>query len=220
VASLTKGERTEPIRVLVVDDHDLYRTALRDLLSARGLVVVGDAATGEEAVRLARDRAPDVVLMDIDMPGFGGVEATMRIGRDVPGAAVVILTVSAEEKDVLAAVVAGARGYLLKTAPLEEIVAGVRAAACGDAVVSPSVAVQVVKRLRATPGPVCGERLLSERDRQILVLLARGKDNAEIARELFMSPHTVKNAVTELLRKLGVRNRIEAAVYAARTGLS
>jgi two-component system nitrate/nitrite response regulator NarL len=211
----TSGDQPEPIRVLLIDDHDLYRTGLRDLLAARG-VAVAEAATGEDAVRLARERRPHVVLMDVHMPGMGGVEATRTIARELPGVAVVIVTASAEEEDVLAAVNAGACGYLLKRASADEIVAGVRAAAAGDSPVSPSIATQLVARVRAAPAL---RAELTPREREILALLAEGKDNGAIARELYVSPHTVKNAVTEVLQKLGLRNRIEAAVYAVRTGI-
>jgi DNA-binding NarL/FixJ family response regulator len=207
------------IRVLIVDDSDLYRAGLRELLGAAGLEVVGEAGTGEDGVRLAREGAPDVVLMDVDMPGAGGVEATREIASTGIRSAVVILTASADEEDVLAAVVAGAQGYLLKSAPVEELVAGVRAAAVGAAIISPSIAAQLLQRLRKAHPGTRTSAALSERELEIVRLLGRGMDTRAIAAELHLSRQTVKNAVAQILRKLGLRNRTEAAVYAVRVGL-
>jgi DNA-binding NarL/FixJ family response regulator len=210
------------VRVLVVDDHDRFRKGLRVLLEEDGLEVA-DAASGEAALRLLRSRPVDVVVMDLNMPGMSGVEATRRVLEQSPESAVLVLTGAADEESVLAAVRAGARGYLLKDAELAEIVAGIRAAASGESVVSPQVASGLLSRLRQTgarpPPQAPATPELSARERAILTLLARGCDNAQIGERLFLSSSTVKSQVSALLRKLGVENRVQAAVYAIRRGL-
>jgi DNA-binding NarL/FixJ family response regulator len=210
------------VRVLVVDDHDGFRTGLRTLLEAEGLDVT-DAPSGDAALQQLRWRPADVVVMDLNMPGMSGVEATRRVLEQSPGTAVLVLTGAADEESVLAAVRAGAHGYLLKDAELAVIVAGIRAAASGESAVSPQVASRLVSRLResgARPSPEpMSVPALSERERAILTLLARGYDNAQIGERLFLSSSSVKSQVSTLLRKLGVENRVQAAVYAIRRGL-
>jgi DNA-binding NarL/FixJ family response regulator len=214
---------SEELRVVLVDDHDLFRAGLRDLLEAQGLTVVGEAATGEDGVRLAGTVAPDVVVMDLSMPGISGVEATRQILEQAPLARVVALTISAEDGDVMDAMMAGACGYLLKDASVEELVTGVRAAAAGESSISPRIATKVLARLRHD----AGEREeatkmntgLSDREIEVLRLLAEGKGNSEIAQELFISPKTVKNHIASILMKLQIDNRIQAAVYAVRSGI-
>jgi DNA-binding NarL/FixJ family response regulator len=213
----------EQPRVLLVDDHDLFRTGLVNLLTEQGIHVAGEAADGETAVRLVRDLAPDVVVMDLNMPGISGVEATREITTAAPRTRVVVLTISAEDGDVVSAVMAGACGYLLKDSSIQQLVAGIRAAAAGDSLISPQIAAKVLQLLRAqTAGAGKPESLraeLSERELEVLKLIAIGKDNAEIARELFISPKTVKNHISNILMKLQIENRIQAAVYAVRSGL-
>jgi DNA-binding NarL/FixJ family response regulator len=214
----------EPIQVVVVDDHNFFRQGLRDLLTEQGLEVVGEAANGEAAVKLVQAVAPDVVVMDLNMPGMSGVEATRALSTVAPNARVVVLTISAEGDHVTEALMAGACGYLLKDAAVEEIVMGIKAAAAGDSLISPPIAAKLLDHLRAqdqeeptVPEPVRPE--LSEREVEVLRLLAAGKDNAEIARELYISPKTVKNHISSILTKLQIENRIQAAVYAVRSGL-
>jgi DNA-binding NarL/FixJ family response regulator len=208
-------------RVVVVDDHDLFRTGLMNLLTEQGIHVVGEAATGEAAVKLVRDLAPDVVVMDIHMPGISGVDATRELAAVAPRSRVVVLTISEEDGDVVDAVMAGACGYLLKSSSIEELVAGIRAAAAGESLISPQIATKVLQILRAqSPGrsqPLRAE--LSQRELEVLKLIAIGKDNAEIAKDLFISPKTVKNHISNILMKLQIDNRIQAAVYAVRSGI-
>ena len=209
------------IRAIVADDHDLFRRGLRDLLEEQGIQVVGEAADGEDAVRLALHVLPDVVVMDLQLPRLSGVEATRRLAEAAPAVGVVVLTISAEERDVLDAVMAGARGYLTKDATAQEIAAGVRAAATGASVLSPMVASLLLERLRVRNGgtPAPSDVRLSTRELEILGLMAQGHDNDEIARTLVLSPRTVKNHVSSVLAKLEVENRVQAAVYAVRQGI-
>jgi DNA-binding NarL/FixJ family response regulator len=213
---------TEPIRVIVVDDHDLLRKGLRDLLTEHGLRVVGEAGDGEDAVRLVAHAAPDVVVMDLNMPRMSGVEATRRLAEMAPNARVLVLTVSADDETVAQAIEAGATGYLLKDASGEDIAAGVRAAAAGEALISPSIASRLLERLRPAgddAGGLASGAELTDREVEVLRLLAAGRENADIAQELFISPRTVKNHISSILAKLHVDNRIQAAVYAVRKGL-
>jgi len=209
--------------VLVVDDHDLFRTGLRNLLEEQGVNVVGEAENGETAIRLASDLAPDVVIMDLNMPGVGGVETTRRLSSLAPLSRVVVLTISADDDDVMNAVMAGACGYLLKDSSIQELIAGIKAASEGESLISPQIAAKVLQRLRAQSKDAdAAETIraeLSDRELQVLKLIANGKDNAQIARELFISPKTVKNHISNILMKLQIENRIQAAVYAVRSGI-
>jgi len=206
---------------VVVDDHDVYRRGLVKLLRDDGVDVVGEASSGEEAVELVSRTRPDVVVMDLKMSGISGVEATSRIMASVPGVAVLVLTIVVDEGEVLAAIGAGASGYLLKNASVEQIVDGIDAAARGDAIVSPQVAGSLMRRLRSDPrmAPATTPPILTEREREVLSLVADGIDNAGIAARLHISQNTVKSHVSSLLEKLGVENRTQAAVQALRFGL-
>ena len=210
-------------RVVLVDDHDLFRTGLVTLLSEQGVHVVGEAATGESALRVVHDVAPDVVVMDLNMPGISGVEATREITTVAPRTRVVVLTISADDNDVVDAVMVGACGYLLKDSSIQQLIAGIRAAAAGESLISPQIAGKVLQLLRAqTTGgekPDAMATTLSDRELEVLKLIAIGKDNAEIARDLSISPKTVKNHISNILMKLQIENRIQAAVYAVRSGL-
>ena len=216
-------EHTAGVRVLLVDDHDLFRTGLRNLLEERGVQIAGEAGQGADAVRLVRELAPDVVVMDLHMPGMTGVEATRQIASAAPLTRVVVLTISDQEEDVLDAIVAGACGYLLKDASIQELIRGIQAAAVGESLISPHIASKVLQRLRATTPDSSGAATiraeLSDREIEVLKLIANGKDNAEIARELVISPKTVKNHISNILMKLQIENRIQAAVYAVRSGI-
>jgi len=209
--------------VLVVDDHDLFRTGLRNLLEEEGVNVVGEAENGETAIRLASDLTPDVVIMDLNMPGAGGVETTRRLSSLAPLSRVVVLTISADDDDVMNAVMAGACGYLLKDSSIQELIAGIRAASEGESLISPQIAAKVLQRLRAQSKDADAAEViraeLSDRELEVLKLIANGKDNAQIARELFISPKTVKNHISNILMKLQIENRIQAAVYAVRSGI-
>ena len=220
----TAEERqTEALRVLLVDDHDLFRTGLRNLLEEQGLAIVGEAGTGGEAVAYVRELTPDVVVMDLNMPAMGGVEATRHIAEVSPLTRVVMLTISDEDSDVTDAILSGACGYLLKDASIQELVSGIQAAARGEALISPHIAMKVLQRIRATSAqPEIEEMIraeLSEREIEVLKLIANGKDNAVIAADLHISPKTVKNHISNILMKLQIDNRIQAAVYAVRSGI-
>jgi DNA-binding NarL/FixJ family response regulator len=206
------------IRVVLVDDHGLFRSGLHEVLAKHGVDVVGEASNGETAVEVVRDVAPDVVVMDLAMPGMSGIQAAMKIRAAAPSAKVVMLTVSADERDIDEAIVAGACGYLLKDAAAEEIVAGVRAAAAGEALLSPRIAASLLERTRADAAslPDQARAELTKREGEVLNLMAEGKENTEIAEDLFISPHTVKNHVSNILGKLESQSRVEAAVKAAR----
>ena len=211
------------MRVLLVDDHDLFRTGLRSLLEEQGLQVVGEAENGNAALQLASELAPDVIIMDLKMPGLTGVETTREVSGMLPLTRVVVLTISADDEDVMNAVMAGACGYLLKDSSIDQLIAGIRAAASGESLISPQIAAKLLQRLRAgSADAVAAETIraeLSERELEVLRLIANGKDNAEIARELFISPKTVKNHISNILMKLQIDNRIQAAVYAVRSGI-
>ncbi len=218
-----EDRQTDSLRVLIVDDHDLFRTGLRNLLEEQGVVVVGEAAGGAEAVRIVRELSPDVVVMDLNMPGMGGVDATRHIAGIAPLTRVVMLTISDQDNDVMDAILAGACGYLLKDASIQELMAGIRAASQGESLISPTIAAKVLQRVRATSTqPEIANTIraeLSDREIEVLKLIANGKDNAVIAAELHISPKTVKNHISNILMKLQIDNRIQAAVYAVRSGI-
>jgi DNA-binding NarL/FixJ family response regulator len=217
------GKQLEELRVLLVDDHDLFRTGLRSLLEEQGLQVVGEAENGNVALQLASELAPDVIIMDLKMPGLSGVETTRQISGMAPLTRVVVLTISADDEDVMNAVMAGACGYLLKDSSIDQLIAGIRAAAGGESLISPQIAAKLLQHLRAgSADAVAAETIraeLSDRELQVLRLIANGKDNAQIARELVISPKTVKNHISNILMKLQIENRIQAAVYAVRSGI-
>jgi DNA-binding NarL/FixJ family response regulator len=209
------------LRVLVVDDHDLFRTGLRALLEEEGFNAA-DAASGEDALRAVPGFEPDVVLMDLNMPGMSGIEATARVLAARPRVGVLMLTINRDDERVLEAVRAGARGYLLKDAELDEIVAAIRDTAEGRARLAPTAAAALmaeVRRAGASPAAVTTPLDLTAREREVLVLLAQGCDNAEIGRRLYVSSSTVKRHVSHLLEKLAVENRMQAAAVAFRQGL-
>jgi len=212
------------VRVLLVDDHDLFRTGLRNLLEDQGIEIVGEAGSGVDALRTIGESAPDVVIMDLNMPGMNGVDATRHISRDAPLTRVIVLTISDQEQDVMDAILAGACGYLLKDASIQDLLKGIAAAAVGESLISPHIAGKVLQHVRATTAaPEVAATLraeLSERELQVLKLVANGNDNATIARELHISPKTVKNHISNILMKLQIENRIQAAVYAVRSGIA
>jgi DNA-binding NarL/FixJ family response regulator len=213
-------DRSHPaLRVVLVDDHTYFRRGLRDLLEERGIHVVGDAPSGVHAVDLARRVAPDVIVMDLRMPGMSGVDATRALLAADPRHRVLVLTTSAEERDLLEALAAGAYGYVVKDAPVTEIVAAIEATAEGGSVVSPMVARNLVDFVRGRQPPEPADDRLTERERSILRLLAEGCDNAEIGERLHVSASTVKTHVSAILGKLGVENRVQAAVWAVRHGI-
>jgi DNA-binding NarL/FixJ family response regulator len=213
----------DELRVLLVDDHDLFRSGLVNLLSEHGLHVVGEAENGDVALRLVRELAPDVVIMDLNMPGPPGVDVIRQMTSIAPLTRVVVLTISADDSDVINAVMGGACGYLLKDSSVDQLIAGIRSAAAGESLISPQIAAKMLQILRAQRSSVdAAETIraeLSEREIEVLKLIANGNDNAAIARALFISPKTVKNHISNILMKLQMENRIQAAVYAVRSGI-
>jgi len=213
------------IRVLVVDDQALVRAGFRMILEAESdILVAGEAADGQEAVRQAEACSPDVVLMDVRMPGIDGIEATRRILTSGPsGVRVIMLTTFDMDEYVYEALRAGASGFLLKDVVPELLVDGIRAVVSGEALLSPSVTRRLIEVYldRPAPAPASAPKLdaLTPREREILVLLARGRSNAEIAGQLVVSETTVKTHVTRVLTKLGLRDRVQAAIYAYERGV-
>ena len=211
------------LRVLLVDDHELLRRALREALHRAGLEVVAEANDGEDALALVESSAPDVVVMDLSMATMSGIEATRQIKTVAPLTRILVLTGSSEEHDVLEAILAGANGYLLKDSPADELVTGIAAVARGEAVISSRLANRLLDQVRGTVSTRTGEdairSALTEREIEVLRAVAGGKENAEIAAELFISPKTVKNHISNILEKLQLENRIQAAVHAVRAGI-
>ena len=215
----------DPIRVLVVDDHALFRRGLEMVLQAEGDIdVVGEAGDGLEAVAKAEELLPDVILMDVRMPRSTGIEACLAIKETVPSSRIVMLTISDEESDLFEAVRAGANGYLLKDVPGDEIAAGIRAVHTGQSLISPSMAskllaefAQISRRDEEAPNPHVPK--LTQREIEVLKLVARGMGNREIGAQLFISENTVKNHVRNILEKLQLHTRMEAAMYAVRQNI-
>jgi len=205
------------IRILLADDHAVVRRGLDMFLGDEpDLEVVGEAANGADAVRLARDLRPDVVLMDLVMPVMDGITATGRIRADLPEVEVIALTSVLEDASVVAAVKAGAIGYLLKDTDSDELCRAIRAAAAGQVQLSPAVTARLMREVRAPESP----EPLTEREKDVLRLLADGKANKEIASALSISDNTVKTHMGNILTKLGVQSRTQAALYAAQVGLA
>ncbi len=222
-------DRRVTVAVVLVDDEPLIRSALAETLSAaEGLELVGEAASGEEAIELVVDLRPDVVLVDIKLPGISGVEVIEKLGLLAPVSRVLVLTRS-EENRVVEAIVAGASGYILKSAAPEAILAAVRATAEGESVLSPQIAGKLLERIRELEIPVTDAKAidaasiraaLTERELEIFQLLAGGESNQRIAKRLNLSTHTVSNHIKSILAKLHLDNRIQAAAQAVRSGIS
>jgi DNA-binding NarL/FixJ family response regulator len=222
---MTTPSTTAPIRVVVVDDQELVRSGFCVILDAAdGITVVGEAGNGEAAVAAVAAQHPDVVLMDIRMPGMDGLEATRLITRDLSAAPKVVMLTTFDLDDyVYEALRAGASGFLLKDSPRHDLIAAIRAAAAGDALLAPSVTRRLIEAFarrppEATPSP-SQLASLTARERDVLLLLARGRSNAEIAVALFVSEATVKTHVGNVLAKLGLRDRVQAVILAYETGL-
>jgi len=209
-----------PVRLLIVDDHPVVRQGLRTFLSTRaGFEVVGEAGDGEAAVAEAARLRPDVILMDLVMPGLDGLEAIGRIRAADPAARILVLTSFASEEQVLPALRRGAAGYLLKDAAPAEVEAAIRAVHRGEGLLDPAVTATVLAEV-ARPAPDPGVAALTPREREVLGLLGRGMTNAAIARELVVAEKTVKTHVSSILAKLRLADRTQAALYAARLGRS
>jgi DNA-binding NarL/FixJ family response regulator len=204
------------IRTLITDDHKVVRRGLRGFLELDpGLEVVGEASNGEEAVEMALRLEPDVVLMDLLMPVMDGIEATREIRLRLPEVEVVALTSVLEDASVTGAIKAGAIGYLLKTTEADELCEAIRAAAAGQVRLAPEAAARLMREVRAPESP----ETLTKREAEVLKLVARGKANKQVARELFIDEKTVKSHVHSILSKLNVKSRTQAALYAVRVGV-
>ncbi|HZU15279.1 MAG TPA: response regulator transcription factor [Candidatus Dormibacteraeota bacterium] len=212
-----------PLRVVIADDQALVRSGLRLILEeAGGFQVVGEAADGEAAIAAVRRHRPDLVLMDVRMPGLDGIEATRRILSGGASCRVVMLTTFDLDEHVFAALRAGASGFLLKDVSPEQLVASLRMLAGGDALLAPSITRRLIERFAApSPGPAASQALsaLTEREREVLILIARGLSNEELAAELHLGESTVKTHVGRVLAKLGLRDRVQAVVFAYENGL-
>ncbi|CAN5547024.1 response regulator transcription factor [soil metagenome] len=215
----------EPIRVLIVDDHALFRRGLQMVLEGEpDINVVGEAGDGHEAIERAEMATPDVVLMDVRMPRRTGIEATRAIKDTLPSTKILMLTISDEEADLYEAIKAGASGYLLKEISIEEVAGAVRAVSQGQSLISPSMASKLLNEFAAmvkrreernqVPGP-----RLTDRELEVLKLVAKGMNNRDIGQELFISENTVKNHVRNILEKLHLHSRMEAVIYAVREKL-
>ncbi len=211
-----------PIRILVADDHVLFREGLSALLSSiPDIEVVGEAATGEEAISKAADLQPDVVLMDIQMPGINGIEGTRRIVRDSPHIGILIVTMFEDDDSVFAAMRAGARGYVLKGADQEEILKVIRAVAAGEAHFGPEITRRLMSFFSVPRPATVSEAFpdLTARECEVLDLIARGRSNQGIADELYLSPKTVRNHISNIFSKLQVADRAQAIIRAREVGL-
>jgi DNA-binding NarL/FixJ family response regulator len=227
-AAIALSKQPDPVRVMLVDRQHLFRTRMCEVLEREGLAVVADVATVAEALDVLAAEPVDVVLLDLNTPDMPGPAATGRIAAAAPDVTLLVLTASTQNEDVLGALVAGASGYLLKDEAVEDIVTGVvRAAVAGETLISPRIAAMVIGRLRELtpeeaaplPEPAPPDSPLSPREVEVLRLIAAGRDNPDIARELYISNSTVKRHVEAILGKLGVENRVQAAVAAVRRRL-
>ncbi|MDO8249007.1 MAG: response regulator transcription factor [Rhodoferax sp.] len=216
----------KPIRVLIIDDHALFRSGIKSVLQRQtDFVVVDEAGDGLEGVKRAKQSGPDVILLDLHMPGISGLEALSLLAEEVPAAQVVMLTVSEDTDDLLDALRAGARGYLLKNIDTAFLLDSIRRAALGESVMSPHMATRLADAMRAPASlgiasSAADADKLSPREREVIALLAQSASNKEIARELNLSESTVKIHVQSILRKLNLSSRVHAAVYAVEHGLA
>ena len=209
------------IRVLIADDHAVVRQGLRTFLDLQADIdVVGEAADGEEAIAAAAQHAPDVILLDLVMPGLDGIGALRRLRERAPGSRVIVLTSFGEDERLFTALRAGATGYLLKDVEPAELVRGIRTAYAGQSPLSPAVAARVVEELATGGGGRAAADELTPRELEVLCLIARGRSNKRIALELGVAEKTVKTHVGHVLAKLGVSDRTQAALYAVREGLA
>ena len=219
----SQGASEDPIRVLVVDDQELFRRGMTMLLGVEpGIEVIGEAGDGVEGTTLASATAPDVVLLDVRMPKRTGIEACLAIKEVVPTAKIIMLTVSDEEADLYEAVKSGASGYLLKDSSIEEVAQAIRVVNEGQSLISPSMAVKLIDEFKqmSKPEREQGPALrLTDRELEVLRLVAKGLNNREVAKELFISENTVKNHVRNILEKLQLHSRMEAVMYAMREKL-
>jgi two-component system, NarL family, nitrate/nitrite response regulator NarL len=217
----------DPIRLLLADDHTLFRQLLRGALADQPrFSIVGEAQDSAEAIRQAKALKPDIVLMDLHMPGGGGVEATRVLRGEVPDVQVVVVTASEDADDLIAALRAGARGYFLKSASLEQLIQSLETIATGQAALTPEVTTKLLTHLskdesyKSASHPADTAPALNERELEILRLVAEGASNRLIANQLYLSENTVRTYLAHILEKLGLENRVQAAAYALRNGIA
>jgi DNA-binding NarL/FixJ family response regulator len=212
----------DSLRILIADDHPLFRKGMRTLLTATAdTEVIGEATTGREVIELAAALQPDVILMDLQMPGVNGIEATRQILQDSPNIRILVVTLFEDDASVFTALRAGARGYILKDAKEDEILRAIRAVGSGEAIFSPAIATRLMEFF-ATPRPSASKEIfptLTDREREILQLIARGSTNHDIARQLGLSVKTVNNYVSNIFSKLQVTDRAQAIIRARDAGL-
>lgn len=212
----------DSLRILIADDHPLFRKGMRTLLTATAdTEVIGEATTGREVIELAAALQPDVILMDLQMPGVNGIEATRQILQDSPNIRILVVTLFEDDASVFTALRAGARGYILKDAKEDEILRAIRAVGSGEAIFSPAIATRLMEFF-ATPRPSASKEIfptLTDREREILQLIARGSMNHDIARQLVLSVKTVNNYVSNIFSKLQVTDRAQAIIRARDAGL-
>ncbi len=225
-ADVTTSELTaEPIKLVIVDDHALFRRGLMMVLQQEeDIEMVGEAGDGTEAVKIVTEAMPDVVLMDVKMPRGGGIEATAQIKSLAPHTKIIMLTISDEEVDLYDAIKAGASGYLLKEIPIEEVPSAIRAVHAGQSMISPSMASKLLTEFativkKSDEKPAAATPRLTDREMEVLRLVAKGRNNRDIAKELFISENTVKNHIRNILEKLHLHSRMQAVVYAVREKL-
>jgi DNA-binding NarL/FixJ family response regulator len=214
---------TDTIRVLIADDEQLVRAGLRMIIEATdGIDVVGEATDGADAIAQSRQLDPDIILMDVQMPKLNGIDATRHLSSGAAGRPrIIVLTTFSQSEVVYNALTAGASGFLLKDMPAAHLISGIRAVARGEELLAPALTRQLIEQFVATPQPRTSPDLarLSEREREVLRLIARGQSNAEIAAHLTLGLETVKTHVSRILEKLGVRDRVQAVVFAYESGL-
>jgi len=212
----------DPLRVLIADDHPLFRKGMHALLTAtEDIEVVGEATTGQEVIELATSLQPDMILMDLQMPGVNGIQATRQILQTSPHIRVLVVTLFEDDASVFAALRAGARGYVLKDAKEDDMLRAIRAVGSGEAIFSPAIAIRLMDFF-ATPRPLISKEIfpaLTEREREILQLIARGSSNSDIARQLALSVKTISNYVSNIFSKLQVTDRAQAIIRARDAGL-
>jgi DNA-binding NarL/FixJ family response regulator len=208
-------DTTERLRVVIADDHPFYRDGLAGLLRENDVDVVAEVPNGDAAVHAVHEHQPDVVVMDLNMPGVGGLEATRRLAEESSRTKILVLTVSQDEEDIVDAMLAGASGYVVKDGPVNDVVAGIKAASTGRSFLSPRIAPLLLERARASSGVPVAARL-SKREQEVLTLLAQNRTAASVASELSLSEEDLRMALASILLKLQAQNRAQAAVQAVR----